>query len=117
MQIVLNNLLDNAAKYAHTGTEVRVRSECVTTEHGKRYHINVEDWGIGVSERDRERVFDRQFRTPEARSRSVSGLGLGLTIARAIVERHGGMLAVTNLSQPTTLTIDLPAILATRAPQ
>lgn len=117
MQIALNNLLDNAAKYAHSGTEVRVRSECVTTKHGTRYRISVEDWGIGVSDRDRERVFDRQFRTPEARSRSVSGLGLGLTIARAIVERHGGILAVTNLSQPTTLTIDLPAILATRAPQ
>ncbi|MBN2445200.1 MAG: GAF domain-containing sensor histidine kinase [Phycisphaerae bacterium] len=117
MQIVLYNLLDNAAKYSHSNTEIRVASECMTSDEGKRYRIHVDNWGIGVSEADRERVFDRQFRTSEARGLAVTGLGLGLTIARAIVERHGGRLSVTNLTTPTTFTIDLPGILATRAPQ
>jgi signal transduction histidine kinase len=117
MQIALYNLLDNAVKYAHTDTEVRVASEAVSSEQGTRYHIHVMNWGIGIQEPDRERVFERGFRTVEARARSVSGLGLGLTIARAIVARHHGTLSVTNLSNPTTLTIDLPGVLATRAPQ
>ena len=74
------NLLDNAAKWSPPGGTVTVRLE--------RGTLSVADQGPGISEEDLPKVFDRFYRSPE--SRTMPGSGLGLSIVRAVAERHGG---------------------------
>lgn len=86
---VLVNYLDNAAKYAPQHSPVEVTMSCA----GERVRIAVTDHGPGVSPADRERIFERFYRGPDTAA-TVSGLGLGLFICRAIVESHGGTTGV-----------------------
>ncbi|WP_101722413.1 sensor histidine kinase [Eggerthella timonensis] len=81
-------LLDNALKYTEPGDaiEVRVRS------HGARAVVEVRDTGVGIAEEDCGRVFDRFYRADRARARSTGGNGLGLSIAKGIVEAHEGTI-------------------------
>jgi signal transduction histidine kinase len=83
-------LVDNAIRYTPAGgtVDVRVRREA------DRALLEVEDTGIGIPEAERERVFERFFRGREARRAAPDGSGLGLSIARWIVERHGGTLTI-----------------------
>jgi len=88
---VLHNLLDNAAKFAGERREVAVRA----SPHPHAYRIEVLDRGPGVPPAERARVFDRFVRGAAAREGAVPGVGLGLHVARALVEAHGGTIAVT----------------------
>jgi two-component system OmpR family sensor kinase len=103
----VDNLLDNALRYAPAGSEVLVDSRC------KDGHalLSVQDAGPGLSPADQARVFDRLYRTDAARSRDSGGLGLGLPIAKAIVGAHDGTLAVrSTLGQGCTFTVRLPLV-------
>jgi heavy metal sensor kinase len=86
---VLVNLLDNAIKYSPPGGQIVVR---VRSAGAKTTAIEVEDTGPGISPEHREKVFDRFYRTDEARSRDTGGMGLGLAIAKWGAEAHGGRL-------------------------
>jgi len=88
---VLHNLLDNAAKFAGDRREIAVRA----APHPHAYRIEVLDRGPGVPPAERARVFDRFVRGALAREGAVPGVGLGLHVARALVEAHGGTIAVT----------------------
>jgi len=114
MRRVLNNLLDNAVRYASPGrVEVSARASYENVE------IEVRDAGPGLSREALERVFDRFYRGDASRTRAEGkgGSGLGLTIARAIVEAHGGKLAAANHPQGgAVFTIYLPAASTTPAP-
>jgi signal transduction histidine kinase len=69
----------------------------------------VSDDGVGIDEADLPRLFDRFFRTNQATTAAVQGAGLGLTIARRIVEEHGGEIEVTSKpGQGSTFTVHLP---------
>ncbi|MDQ8702058.1 HAMP domain-containing sensor histidine kinase [Streptomyces sp. LHD-70] len=85
---VLGNLLDNAQRHAHSRITVEARAE------GTRAVLTVADDGDGVPAEERERIFQRFVRLDDARSRDDGGAGLGLAIARDVVERHGGRLTV-----------------------
>jgi signal transduction histidine kinase len=98
------NLIDNAIKYTPRGGTVRLAAE----QTGQVVEVQVEDTGIGISPGDLPRIWERLFRGD--RSRSERGLGLGLSFVRAIVETHGGTVAVE--SQPgagTCVRLTLPA--------
>ncbi len=82
--------LDNAVKYTDPGGEVRLRYQ----RTGDAALVEIRDTGIGVAERDLPHIFDRFYRADPARSREQGGLGLGLSIARWIVEKHGGAIGV-----------------------
>lgn len=114
MKRVLNNLLDNAVRYASPGkVEVSVEAN---QEH---MQIEVRDFGPGLSQEALERVFDRFYRGDASRTRAEGkgGSGLGLTIARAIVEAHGGQLAAANHPQGgAVFTIYLPKTATTPVP-
>ncbi|RPF39009.1 cell wall metabolism sensor histidine kinase WalK [Streptomyces sp. TLI_185] len=85
---VLGNLLDNAQRHATSTVDVELRAA------GTDAVLTVTDDGPGVPEADRARIFERFVRLDEARTRDDGGAGLGLAIARDVVERHGGTLTV-----------------------
>jgi heavy metal sensor kinase len=104
IQRMLSNLLDNAIKYTPSGGRVSVS----LSENDERdVVITIKDTGIGVSPGDLPRIFERFYRCDQ--SRSEPGIGLGLSLARAIARAHGGDITVTSsLSQGSTFAITLP---------
>ncbi|CAN5166324.1 hypothetical protein BH24PSE2_BH24PSE2_14460 [soil metagenome] len=90
LRVALNNLLTNAIKYSHAGGVVTLGAE----ETPDLIRIYVSDTGVGVKPEDRERIFDRFFRADDEQVRSRSGHGLGLSLARDIVNLHHGALRV-----------------------
>jgi signal transduction histidine kinase len=102
----LLNLLDNAWKYSGDDKRIALRS---SARNGS-VCFAVEDRGIGLSPRDRRRVFERFYQADQRLARDVSGCGLGLSIVQSIVEAHHGTVQVT--SEPgcgSTFTIEIPA--------
>ena len=86
-------LLDNAVKYTPAGGKVSLTATRPAGENGKVL-IAVADTGPGVSQADREKIFERFYRLDSSRSREAGGAGLGLSIAREIAEAHGGSISV-----------------------
>ncbi|MDU0478170.1 sensor histidine kinase [Staphylococcus chromogenes] len=98
------NLMDNAAKWSPPNGVVRLTMEPIS---GNKIHIGVADSGPGIPEADREKVFERFFRSVQARS--MPGSGLGLSIVKKVVERHGGTIEVLDSDDGGTLMqITLP---------
>jgi signal transduction histidine kinase len=88
---VLQNLLSNAVKYSPRGGEVRVAARAATEG---LVELRVEDEGVGIPARDIPRIFDKYVRIANQETASVRGLGLGLSLVRALVEAHGGRIEV-----------------------
>jgi PAS domain S-box-containing protein len=111
LERVIMNLLTNALKYSASDAPVKVR----LARRDGVVEIEVEDAGIGVAPEHQHRLFERFYRTT-AGQKSAGGLGLGLYIARLIVEAHGGRIGVT--SQPgrgSTFQVTLPISSEARA--
>ncbi len=87
---VLVNLISNALKYTPEGGKVRIE----TGETADEVTVLVSDTGIGIPENDLPYIFERFYRTDQSRSRATGGSGIGLTIAKSIVEAHGGRITV-----------------------
>jgi signal transduction histidine kinase len=105
MQRVLYNLVQNALR--HTPAEGSILIRAFATDDDVR--ISVEDTGEGLEPHELPRVFDRFYRGDRARSREEAGSGLGLTIARGIVELHGGKIwALSERGQGAAFTFALP---------
>jgi K+-sensing histidine kinase KdpD len=104
---VFRNILDNAIKYSPEGGLIVVRGE----ERPADVVIMVADQGIGISPEDLIPLFERYFRVRSLASLHIPGTGLGLPIARAIIEGHGGRIwAESNLGEGTTIYFSLPKI-------
>ena len=102
-------LLDNAVKYTNEGGEISFRLDGGS---GGLQAI-VSDTGIGIAPDHLPHVFDRFWRADKVRSRAVGGAGLGLSIAKSIVERHGGEIAVHSVvGQGSEFTVRLPGFAA-----
>jgi signal transduction histidine kinase len=102
---ILDNLIANAIKFTPPGGKVEVR----TFRAGDSGVIEVADTGIGISAEDQERLFQRFFRAEGAILGAIDGTGLGLAIVKAIVDAHGGDLAVESIAgRGTTFRIGLP---------
>jgi PAS domain S-box-containing protein len=101
----IDNLLSNAIKFTPPGGVVTVR---VATVSGS-VHIDVADTGIGIGDAEPERVFERLYRSPTAVAHEIPGAGLGLSIASAIVDAHGGRVRVLRSDENgSTFRIELP---------
>jgi PAS domain S-box-containing protein len=102
---VLDNLVSNAVKFTPAGGSVSVR----LTAHDDAALIEVRDSGVGIPAAEQERLFERFYRASTATERAIPGVGLGLTIARAIVEAHGGRLDFDSIEGAgTTFRVRLP---------
>jgi two-component system sensor histidine kinase SenX3 len=102
----LRNLLDNAVAYSPEKTKV-----VVSTRLDGRYivELSVSDQGIGIPERDLERIFERFYRVDPARSRVTGGTGLGLAIVKHVTAAHGGKVTVASKEGAgSTFTLRLP---------
>jgi len=99
-------LIDNAIKYNTEGGSVRV----TLSNESRQTVCTVSDSGIGIAREDQQHIFDRFWRADKVRSRGPGGAGLGLSIARWIVERHQGTIDVqSELGRGTTFTVRLPS--------
>jgi PAS domain S-box-containing protein len=104
---LLGNLLSNAVKFTPEGGKVEVR---LGTERDRAV-LTVADTGIGIPVADRERIFERFFRTATAKRQAIQGTGLGLTITAAIVAAHNGTIAVEGgEGRGSTFTVRLPLL-------
>lgn len=102
-------LLDNAIRYSHPGGNVAVT---MSRTEDDEVEVEVADEGIGIASAELPQVFERHFRGAEARRHRADGIGLGLTIARALATAHGGALALR--SEPgrgTRALLRLPLVL------
>jgi two-component system sensor histidine kinase VicK len=106
-------LVDNAAKYGQAGGGISLSS----TVHSGELRISVEDRGPGIPKEELPRIFERFYRLDKARSRKLGGVGLGLPIAKTIVEAHGGRVeAVSRIGEGTKMTLCLPLLAGPRPP-
>jgi len=104
---VLRNIIDNAIKYSPKGGLILIRGE---VEHDAlRVVVSISDQGVGISPEDLIPLFEKYFRVKAPTGYHVPGTGLGLPVARAIVEAHGGRIwAESKVGQGTTLYFSLP---------
>ncbi|WBB58456.1 ATP-binding protein [Streptomyces sp. WMMC500] len=105
----LGNLVENAVNYSPARTRVGIAARKLPATGGDLIEIAVTDQGIGISEKDRERVFERFYRVDPARSRATGGTGLGLAIVKHVAASHGGEVTVWSAEgQGSTFTLRLP---------
>ncbi|MEU8707544.1 ATP-binding protein [Streptomyces sp. NPDC048565] len=105
----LGNLVENAVNYSPARTRVGIAARKLAAPGGDQIEIAVTDQGIGISEKDRERVFERFYRVDPARSRATGGTGLGLAIVKHVAASHGGEVTVwSSEGQGSTFTLRLP---------
>jgi len=102
---VLENLLSNAVKYSPAGSAIRIEGMCGP----QGWEVRIVDHGIGMTAEQVERVFDKFYRA-DASNTAVGGLGLGMSIARQIIDEHGGQIQVESRpGEGTRVCFTLPA--------
>ncbi|MFF4589194.1 sensor histidine kinase [Streptomyces sp. NPDC001388] len=105
----LGNLVENAVNYSPARTRVGIAARRVNAPGGDLIEIAVTDQGIGISDKDKERIFERFYRVDPARSRQTGGTGLGLAIVKHVAASHGGEVTVWSAEgQGSTFTLRLP---------
>lgn len=109
----IGNLVSNAVKFTPAGGRVRLTS----TTKGGEVAIMCADTGMGIPDRDQERLFTRFFRATNAQAGQVPGTGLGLVIVQTIAESHGGHVGLDSTEgEGTTVTLTLPTTSSVRTP-
>ena len=90
VQRVLYNLVQNSIRYTPPDGSISIRA----VDAGEEVHVQVADTGEGIRQRDLPKIFDRAYRADPARHRDSGGAGIGLSIAKGIIEAHGGRIWV-----------------------
>ncbi len=103
---VFDNLLRNAIAYSYTDTEIEIEARAKGTD----IVITFENQGHEIPEQNLKLIFEKLYRVDNARSSQTGGSGLGLSIAKRIVELHGGIIEATSDWERTTFTVVLPGI-------
>ncbi len=104
---VIDNLVGNAVKYTEPGGSVSISLR----QRGEMVELAVSDTGIGIPPEEVGRLFRRFFRGTKATQRNIPGAGLGLSIVRAIVEAHGGLVTVDSApDEGSTFRVELPVV-------
>lgn len=102
---ILDNLVGNAAKYSEPGTSITIAVRCA----GNMVTLSVTDQGPGIPKAMQERIFESFYRGVQPKHRPVSGVGLGLSIVKSLVEAHQGSVSVRSvMGKGSTFTFTLP---------
>jgi signal transduction histidine kinase len=102
---VLHNILENAVAHTHRGGTIKVAA----SHKGKWVEVSVSDTGEGIPAEDLPHVFERFYRVDKSRARATGGSGLGLTIAKRLIEAHGGTIVVqSKLGEGSRFSFTLP---------
>ena len=102
----LGNLVENAVKYSEPDSRVEVSA----SSDGTWVELKVRDFGMGIPQKDLDRIFERFYRVDRARSRETGGTGLGLAIVRHVATNHGGEVTVSSVEGEGSLfTLRIPA--------
>ncbi|MGA1051666.1 MAG: sensor histidine kinase [Ilumatobacteraceae bacterium] len=110
LESALGNLVENAVRYSGDGGSVQIRSSV----EGEVVEFTVVDHGIGIPQRDLDRIFERFYRVDRARSRDTGGTGLGLSIVRHVANNHGGTVSVRSTEgEGSTFVLRLPIVVET----
>ena len=105
---VIRNLTSNAVKYNHANGLIRFQLSVLDNNA----YITISNTGVSIPAKDRKKIFDRFYRVDQSRSKKVSGSGLGLSLAREIVNAHGGKLRLDSDSgNVVSFTLSLPCSL------
>ncbi len=105
IEMAIRNLIENAIHYSPDRTRVAISLQ----ESGGLAEITISDQGVGIPEKDVERIFERFYRVDPARSRATGGTGLGLSIVKHVVTNHGGDVSVWSVEGAgSTFTVRLP---------
>ena len=104
---VITNIISNAMKYSDKGSVIKISMGATRSV----YMLSISDNGIGMPPEALDRIFDRFYRVDKARSRSMGGNGLGLSIAKEIMDAHSGSIdVVSQLGQGTTMVLKFPKV-------
>jgi signal transduction histidine kinase len=102
---VLHNILENAVAHTHKGGSINVAA----SQKGRWVEVSVSDTGEGIPAEDLPHIFERFYRVDKSRARATGGSGLGLTIAKRLIEAHGGTIAVqSKLGEGSRFSFTLP---------
>jgi two-component system sensor histidine kinase VicK len=102
---VLSNLLSNAVKYSPQETEVHISCQ----KKDNYLEVSVKDEGIGISQTDREKIFERYYRVQSTELQHVAGFGIGLYLSSEIIKHHDGFIRVESNDGPgSTFSFLLP---------
>ncbi|KPJ63162.1 hypothetical protein AMJ44_14685 [candidate division WOR-1 bacterium DG_54_3] len=101
------NLIDNSIKYTDRNGNIRI----VATKKDQKTVVSISDTGIGIAKEDLSKIFDRFFHIDRTGKNAVPSTGLGLSIAKSIVDIHNGFIEVTSkIGEGSTFTVSLPSI-------
>jgi heavy metal sensor kinase len=106
LQLVWSNLLENAVRYSPQGSSIEMT---LARPNGGSARITVQDHGSGIAAEELPHIFERFYRGDHSRNRATGGFGLGLAIAKALVEAYGGTITAESApGQGTRMTVELP---------
>lgn len=107
LEQVLRNLMENAVRYVPEGRNIEIRWARPTSD---RFELRVKDDGPGIAPEHLSRLFERFYRVDEARSRATGGTGIGLSLVKHIVQRHGGQVYVqSQVGRGSEFVCEFPA--------
>ncbi len=102
---MLYNLVENGIKYNRPGGLVSIS----LSKHNQTNRIVVKDTGIGIDQKDHDRIFERFYRVDKSRSKKIDGTGIGLSIVKHIVQNHEGSIRINSkIDEGTEIIIELP---------
>lgn len=100
----ISNIIENAVKYAHSDTNIRISADAKDDRVG----VQIESVGIPISDEDRKHVFERGFRGNSARQKVAAGTGIGLYLASRVMKFHGGHIDLESKGKHTQFTLLFP---------
>ncbi len=110
LQQLFQNLIDNAIKYGHAQSEVRITAQPLESAKPRQVAVAIADQGDGIARGHLSRLTERFYRVDAGRSRRLGGTGLGLAIVKHIINRHRGTLAIeSEVGRGSVFTVQLPA--------
>lgn len=109
IHVVMQNLVENAIKYSHPNSRISI--ELKHNKESNNIEFSVRDSGIGISQKDKDKIFNKLFRAPNAVEKEKTGSGLGLFTTKNIVERHKGKIWFESEDgKGTTFHVSLPVL-------